>query len=74
MDNTIYTVLLCLYMADPATCLASNSVLGTLSFLAGVLRKNEYFWVPIIIIIIIIIIINNNNVFEFLLQSYTVLL
>ena len=69
MDNTIYTVLLCLYMADPATCLASNSVLGTLSFLAGVLRKNEYFWVPRIIIIII-----NNNVFEFLIQSYTVVL
>ena len=27
-ENTIYTVLLCLYVADPATFLAPNSILG----------------------------------------------
>ena len=28
-DNSVYTVLLCLHVADPATCPASNSVQGT---------------------------------------------
>ena len=29
-QTDLHTVLLCLYVADPATCLASDSVLGTL--------------------------------------------
>ena len=45
-----HTVLLCLYVADPATCLASNSVLGTLfptktSLFIQLWKKYIYFWV-----------------------------
>ena len=46
-DNTVYTVLLHLYVADPATFLSSDSVLGPYSPLrtAGLFTdgKNKYF-------------------------------
>ena len=48
-----HAVLLCLYVADPATFLASNSVMGTLfssgnSLFIHLWTKKEYFWVCII--------------------------
>ena len=51
-DNTVYTVLLCVYVADPATFLASNSVLGPYSPLktACLLTYGQHTYFPVCII------------------------
>ena len=41
-DNTIYTVLLCLYVADPATLLSSNSDLGPNEQSQNTLKDDKY--------------------------------
>ena len=66
-DNTIYTVLLCLCVADPATFLASNTVLGTLfssekSFFYSLLKKSLYYYLIYIVSIKILSLNLNKNV------------
>ena len=41
-DNKMYTVLLCLHVADPATSLASNSILGLYFLLMDKIHISEF--------------------------------
>ena len=65
--NKLSVVLLCLYVADPATFLASNSVLGPYF----PLRAADLFTYGNRFVLLLINIVNTKILFEFLLQNYT---
>ena len=62
-----------LYLADPATFHASNTVLGTLfTYESSLFDILSFYYYLINIVLIMFIYINKKNVFEFLLLNYIV--